>query len=138
MEPIARRPAPSLATGQPRHVYKLMTVAQWQTASGALAFTGSAVDLADGFIHLSTADQVAMTLDRHFATIAEPLMLLLVDLARVSGGVKWEPSRDGALFPHVYGTLPLACWLAAIPLGRDSSGQPCLPVPLPVSGMDDA
>ncbi len=86
--------------------YKILTAeqfAQWQ-ADGT--FTGAPVDLADGYIHLSTAEQLTETLEKHFAG-QSGLVVATVDLALLADTVRWEPSRGGALFPHVYGPLPL-------------------------------
>ena len=77
---------------------------QWQTDG---TFAGSPADRADGFIHLSTVDQLSETLLKHF--IGQPgLVIATIDLALLGDDVRWEPSRGGALFPHVYGELPLA------------------------------
>ncbi len=85
--------------------YKLLSedaFAQWRDSG---LFEGSAVDLSDGYIHLSTRAHTAETAARHFAGV-DPLMLVMVDLAVLAGTVRWEPSRGGALFPHVYGPIP--------------------------------
>jgi uncharacterized protein (DUF952 family) len=74
------------------------------------SFAGAPVDLADGYIHLSTQDQVAGTLAKWF-TGQEDLHLVAVDLATLGDVVKWEEARGGALFPHIYGPLPLSAVL---------------------------
>ena len=81
---------------------------------------GAPVDLRDGFIHLSTADQVRETAAKHFAGAAD-LMLIAVDAAAVERALKWEVSRDGDLFPHLYGPLPVSAvlWVRSLPLGSD-------------------
>ena len=89
-------------------------------------FGGSAVDRADGFIHLSTAIQLASTLDRHFAG-QSGLIVVAVDLAALGHAVRWEPSRGGMLFPHVYRALPRNAILASGPLRRDAEGHVELP-----------
>jgi uncharacterized protein (DUF952 family) len=101
-------------------LYKICPAALWREAEGAGVFRGSAVDLRDGFIHFSTAAQVAETAARHFAG-ASDLVLVQVDAGRLGDRVKWEPSRGGALFPHLYGTLDLTAvtWVAPLPLGPD-------------------
>ena len=71
------------------------------------SFTGSSDDRRDGYIHLSTADQTAETAARYFRAV-DPLVVAMVDLAAVKEVLKWEPSRGGALFPHVYGPIPFA------------------------------
>lgn len=83
-------------------------------------FTGSPVDLADGYIHFSTAAQVRETAARHFAGQSD-LLLVAVDAHTIAGALKWEPSRGGALFPHLYAPLPVtaAIWIKPLPLDRD-------------------
>jgi uncharacterized protein (DUF952 family) len=85
-------------------IYKLLSVAEWTAAKQAGRFTGSAVDLADGYIHCSTAEQVVETAARHFAG-QHGLVLLAVDADRLGDDLRWEPSRGGALFPHLYSFL---------------------------------
>ncbi|MCM8730017.1 DUF952 domain-containing protein [Hephaestia sp. MAHUQ-44] len=91
------------------------------------AFTGAPVDLADGYIHLSTADQLAGTIAKHFAGQPD-LWLATVDLDAQDAPVKWEPSRGGALFPHLYGTLLLETVVAYGPLAYEPDGTIRLPV----------
>ena len=99
-------------------IYKIATTALWREAERAGEFTGAPVDLADGFIHFSTAAQVAETAARHFAGAAD-LVLVAVDAAVLGPALRHEPSRGGALFPHLYGTLPLTAvrWVKPLPLG---------------------
>lgn len=106
--------------------YKVMTTAEFAAMRAAGRFDGSAADRADGFIHLSTAAQLAGTLDRHFAG-KNDLVVLAVDLARLADAVRWEPSRGGQLFPHVYGALPMDAVTAAAPLERAADGAVRLP-----------
>ncbi len=87
-------------------VYKVLRAPQWRAALAQGAVCGSPDDLRDGFIHLSTRDQLAGTLERHFAGEAG-LVVLEIAAERLSAGLRWEPSRDGALFPHLYDALPL-------------------------------
>ena len=98
--------------------YKILTAPQWAQWQADGVFDGAPVDLADGYVHLSTADQVTETVNKHFAGQYD-LYVVRVDLAALGDLVRWEPSRGGALFPHVYGTLPLAVAVAALPLARD-------------------
>lgn len=91
----------------PTEAYKIIDAAEWRTAVLAGRYDGSAVDLADGYIHLSTADQLPGTASKHYAGRPD-LMLLSVDLKGIEDSIVWEPSRGGALFPHVYGPLPVA------------------------------
>jgi uncharacterized protein (DUF952 family) len=89
-------------------IYKICTASEWRTAKAAGAFAGSPDDARDGFIHLSAEDQVTGTLERHFRDRAD-LVILAVDPARLSEDMlKWEASRGGALFPHLYGPLPVS------------------------------
>jgi uncharacterized protein (DUF952 family) len=106
--------------------YKILTGAQWAQWQADGAFTGAPIDLADGYIHMSTADQVTETADKHFAG-QDGLVVVRVDLAALGGLVRWEPSRGGALFPHIYGTLPLSAAQAHAPLTRDAAGSVILP-----------
>ena len=101
-------------------IYKICTTAQWHEAERAGAFTGAPVDLADGYIHFSTAGQVRETAARHFAGAAD-LLLVAVDADALGNALRYERSRGGALFPHLYGTLPVfaARWVKPLPLGVD-------------------
>ena len=121
-------PAPGLPTPNLSAVaYKVLTDEQMHQLETEGAFPGAPADLADGFIHLSAADQLEETLARHFAG-QELLHIASVDLEALGGAVKWEPSRGGALFPHVYGSLPLSAVIAYGPLERDEEGGLRLPV----------
>ena len=91
----------------PAIIYKISTRSLWDEAERTGVFVGAPVDRADGFIHLSAAGQIEGTLARHFAGQAG-LVLAEVDLGALGDTVRWEESRGGALFPHVYGALPLA------------------------------
>jgi uncharacterized protein (DUF952 family) len=90
-------------------------------------FAGAPVDLADGYIHLSTADQLTATVDKHFAGQSD-LHVAAIDLGAFGGSLKWEEARGGALFPHLYGPLPLETIVAYGPLQRDGDGKVRLPV----------
>jgi uncharacterized protein (DUF952 family) len=103
-------------------IYKICTAAQWRAAEEAGAFTGAAVDLQDGYIHFSTAAQVAKTAARHFAGQAD-LVLIAVDAAALGSALRWEPSRGGALFPHLYGVLPVHPVQSVRPLPLGSEGH---------------
>lgn len=87
--------------------FKILTAAQWADFERDQIFHGSEVDRADGYIHLSTAAQLQETLDKHYAG-QSPLMIATVDLAALGNRVRWESSRGGQLFPHLYGPLPMA------------------------------
>jgi uncharacterized protein (DUF952 family) len=101
-----------------RLLYKILSGAEWLDASSRGVFPGSAVDLKDGFIHLSTAEQLRETAARHFAGLDGLVLVAFAEEALAP--LKWEPSRGGDLFPHVYG--PIATGLAAevhpLPLER--------------------
>src|SRR5262249_23135544 len=101
-------------------IYKICDAAAWQAAERAGEFTGAPVDLADGYIHFSTADQVEETAAKHFARQSD-LVSAGVDAAPLGPALKWETSRGGALFPHLYGKLPLSAvrWVKPLPLGAD-------------------
>ena len=107
-------------------IYKILPRAEWAAARAAGRFAGSAVDLADGFIHFSTAGQAQETARRHFAG-HEDLVVLEVEADDLGPGLKWEPSRGGELFPHLYGALDAGRVLnvSEAPLGED--GVPKLP-----------
>jgi uncharacterized protein (DUF952 family) len=92
--------------------YKILTSGQWAQFQVDGIFHGAPVDLADGYIHLSAADQLTGTLDKHFAG-QSGLVIAEVDLATLGSMVKWEISRGGALFPHIYGPLPMSAVLSS-------------------------
>jgi uncharacterized protein (DUF952 family) len=101
-------------------IYKICDAALWREAERSGMFRGAAVDLRDGFIHLSTAAQAAETAAKHFAGL-EDLLLVSVDTGTLGGRLKWEVSRGGALFPHLYGDLDLSAvtGVEQLPLGPD-------------------
>src|SRR5437667_2816553 len=102
-------------------IYKICTATEWREAERAGAYRGSAVDRRDGFIHFSTAEQVAETAARHFAG-QHDLVLVSVDAEALGAGLKWEPSR-GALFPHLYGELTVSAALSVDPLPLDAEDR---------------
>ena len=101
-------------------IYKICDSALWRAAERTGVFAGAPVDHADGFIHFSTADQAAETAARHFARQGG-LVLVAVDAAALGSALRYEPSRGGQLFPHLYGNLPLSAvrWARPLPLGAD-------------------
>ena len=99
----------------PATAFKILTAAQWDAWQSDGSFVGAPVDLADGFIHLSAVDQVAGTAAKHFAG-QSGLMLAEIDLPALGDSVKWEVSRGGALFPHVYVAIPLSAVKSAKPM----------------------
>lgn len=100
-------------------VYKIMSRASLAEARKTGRFDGSDDDIRDGFIHLSAASQVAGTLEKHFPGAAD-LVLLAVQTARLGDCLKWEPSRGGELFPHLYAPLDLAhvLWIKDLSLSK--------------------
>jgi uncharacterized protein (DUF952 family) len=108
--------------------YKILTAPQWDAWRADGVFHGAPVDLADGYIHLSTADQVTATADKHFAG-QHDLVVVQVDLAALGDLIRWEPSRGGALFPHAYGPMPLTAATGACNLARDETANLILPEP---------
>ena len=86
--------------------FKILTADQWATFERDGVFTGAPVDLADGYIHMSTADQLEETLAKHF-TGQTNLTVAEVDLTALGDTVRWEVSRGDQLFPHIYGVLPM-------------------------------
>jgi uncharacterized protein (DUF952 family) len=107
-------------------IFKIVPAAVWAAAERNGAFAGAGIDLKDGYIHFSSAEQVAETARLHFAG-QEELVLVAVDPAAFGATLKWEPSRGGALFPHLYGALDpkRILWVKPIPLGAD--GRHLLP-----------
>lgn len=110
----------------PAVAYKVLTAEQMAQLLSDRVFAGAPVDLADGYIHLSAADQLAGTVDKHFAG-QDGLHVAAVDLIALGDLVRWEASRGGALFPHVYGALPLSAVLAHGALRRADDGSVLLP-----------
>jgi len=92
-------------------IYKLLTATEWAAAQAQGRYDGSAVDHRDGYLHFSARDQVVETAARHFAG-QTGLVLLTVDPAPLGDALRWEPSRGGALFPHLYAPLPLDAVIA--------------------------
>ena len=90
--------------------FKILTAGQWAQFEADGVFHGAPVDLADGYIHLSAANQLQGTLDKHFSGQVG-LVIAEVDLAALATTIKWEVSRGSALFPHIYGPLPMSAVL---------------------------
>jgi uncharacterized protein (DUF952 family) len=102
-------------------IYKICEAAQWAEAERAGEFRGSVADFTDGYIHFSTANQVADTAAKHFAGMSG-LVLVAVVAEDLGGALRWELSRGGALFPHLYGVLPMAAVRWAKSLQLDGGG----------------
>ncbi|TGT38584.1 DUF952 domain-containing protein [Mesorhizobium sp. M8A.F.Ca.ET.165.01.1.1] len=105
-------------------IYKITPQAPWREAEANGRFTGAPIDIADGFIHFSTAEQAGETAAKHFSGRTD-LLLVAVDGTSLGDALKYEVSRGGALFPHLYGVLdPKAVlWVKPLPLGADGSHQ---------------
>lgn len=101
-------------------IYKICRAGEWRDAAQAGAFRGAAIDLKDGYIHFSSGEQATETAARHFAGL-DDLLLVAVAATALGPALKWEPSRGGALFPHLYGVLTLdaVLWVKPLPLGGD-------------------
>jgi uncharacterized protein (DUF952 family) len=104
----------------PQRIYRIVAADVWQRAEALGIFAGTEHDVRDGFIHFSTASQVAETAARHYAGLAN-LLLVAVNVATLGDALRWEPSRGGALFPHLYASLPTntAAFVVPLPLGPD-------------------
>ena len=128
-------------------IYKLLTAAEWEAARAEGVYRGSEQDRRDGFIHLSTAAQIAETARKHFSGVPD-LVLLAVDADMIGklhtpenegeragqsedGPLRWEPSRGGDLFPHLYALLPSAAVQSATPAPLADDGTPVIPHDLP-------
>jgi uncharacterized protein (DUF952 family) len=101
-------------------IYKIAPRPLWDAAEAAGVFAGAPVDVADGYIHFSTRAQAEETAAKHFAGQAD-LLLVAVEADRLGDALRWEPSRGGALFPHLYAPLPMAAVVRVrpLPLGPD-------------------
>ncbi|WP_132254476.1 DUF952 domain-containing protein [Methylobacterium segetis] len=107
-------------------IYKICPESLWREAEAAGRFTGAPVDHADGFIHFSTAAQVAETAARHFAGAGD-LLLVAVEAEALGPALRYEPSRGGDLFPHLYAELPVSAVRAVEPLPLGPDGRHVFP-----------
>jgi len=112
-------------------IYHICRRDEWALAQAAGSYAGSSQDHADGFIHFSATDQVVTSAAKHRAGQSD-LVLIAVDVAALGSVLRWEASRGGALFPHLYGPLPMTAvrWATPLPLGAD--GQHVFP---PLDGI---
>jgi uncharacterized protein (DUF952 family) len=110
----------------PSRIYHMCRYREWRAAEAAGVYRGSSQDAADGFIHFSTASQIVESAARHRAG-QDDLMLLAVDPRQLGGALRWEKSRGGQLFPHLYGDLPLNAVTAAEPLRLGADGRHVFP-----------
>lgn len=107
-------------------IYKVCGMAEWAAAETLGRYEGSEDDKRDGYIHFSTVAQLGGTLAKHFARRSD-LLLIAVETDKLADALKWEPSRGGALFPHLYATLSIAAISWARPLPLDAAGVHQLP-----------
>ena len=107
-------------------IYKICDQVSWRAALAAGHYRGSEVDEHDGFIHFSTAEQLAETAAKHFAGQTN-LMLVAVDGDALGAHLKWEPSRGGALFPHLHAALPITAVRWSRPLPDETEGRRLMP-----------
>jgi uncharacterized protein (DUF952 family) len=103
-------------------IFKIAPDTLWRAALDDGRFTGAPIDITDGYIHFSAADQLRETAARHFAGQSD-LVLVAVDGDRLGDALKWEASRGGALFPHLYAPLDLSAviWTKPLPIGPDGN-----------------
>jgi uncharacterized protein (DUF952 family) len=103
-------------------IYKIATATLWHGAEQQGTFTGAPIDIADGFIHFSTADQVRETVALHFKG-QDDLIVAAIETEKLPVPLAWEASRGGALFPHLYATLPMSAvaWVKPLPMNADGS-----------------
>ena len=107
-------------------IYKICPASAWREAERRGVYLGSDDDKRDGFIHFSTAEQVAETARKHFFG-QTGLFLIAVDADQLGDALRWEPSRGGALFPHLYGELDLGATTAVLDLRATSDGSHDVP-----------
>ncbi|MEQ8710939.1 MAG: DUF952 domain-containing protein [Rhodospirillales bacterium] len=107
-------------------IYHMCRQEEWQAAQTTGQYPGSSQDAADGFIHFSTATQIVESAAKHRAG-QTGLLLLSVDATRLGNALKWEPSRGGQLFPHLYGDLPVTAVRRADPLPLGADGRHVFP-----------
>ncbi|MEM7568492.1 MAG: DUF952 domain-containing protein [Pseudomonadota bacterium] len=108
-------------------IYKIVSAKAWRDFQLLGVFSGSEVDVADGYIHFSTQEQLLGTLDKHYAGQTDLVILAIADQSLDPAQLKWEPARGGALFPHLYGDLKLADVLQAVPVPLLEDGRFALP-----------
>ena len=108
-------------------IFKVVSAQEWSVAKEQGEFLGAAIDLTDGYIHFSTAEQLRETVEKHFAGQTD-LLLVGVEVDRLGDELKWEPSRGGALFPHLYAPLSIDSVVMTqdMPVGED--GKHIIPI----------
>jgi uncharacterized protein (DUF952 family) len=107
-------------------IFKIVHASEWREAEAAGIYRGSAKDKEDGFLHFSTDEQLMGALVRYYAD-AHDLILVAVDAELLGDKLKYELSRDGALFPHLYAELPISAVQWTRPITRDGGGKFILP-----------
>ena len=117
-------------------IYKIVPSALWRAAQDTGRFPGAGVDLADGYIHFSTAAQVRDTAAKHFADVAD-LLIVAVDSDALAPALRWEPSRGGDLFPHLYQDLPMNAVQWVEPLPVNANGRHEFPAAMALDGGRD-
>ena len=113
-------------TSHPQFIYKIITAPLWEEAQETGVVPGMPIDIADGYMHFSTAEQLRETLSLHFRGQGD-LTILRVETAPLGEVLKWEPSRGGALFPHLYAQLTTAQIDRSFSAAVDAEGVPDLP-----------
>jgi uncharacterized protein (DUF952 family) len=119
-----------MAMTAPRIIYKLVSAALWREAERLGRLDGAPIDLADGFIHFSTAEQLRETAQKHFRG-QDDLLLVSVDTDLLGDAIVFEPSRGGALFPHLYAPLLLEAVVMVEPLPMKADGSHDFPEAIP-------
>jgi uncharacterized protein (DUF952 family) len=112
-----------------QRLYKVASRTAWEEACRTGAFSGSPDDERDGYIHLSHLQQLQGTFARHFKGQTD-LVLVALESSELGAALKWEPSRNGELFPHLYAPLPTRAARAVYSLHNDADGVPLLPAEL--------
>jgi uncharacterized protein (DUF952 family) len=108
-------------------IFKIVHVAEWRAIESETVYCGSPKDKEDGFLHFSTQEQLLGTLKRHYSR-ASDLLLVAVDGAALGEALSYEPSTAGALYPHLFGALPLTAVQWARPITLDENGEFVLPL----------
>jgi len=111
-------------------IYKIFRAQEWTAFERSKIFAGSPDDVKDGFIHFSSGEQLRETAAKHFAAEAD-IMVAAVDAAVLGDDLKWEPSRGGKLFPHLYAPLEMSSVRSAVRVVRDATGRYALPPEIP-------
>lgn len=115
-----------MPNSSPKYIYKIVDAKHWQSAKGEKNLPPMPIDEADGYFHFSTRAQLAKTLELYFAG-QKDVAILAVDVASLVQNIKWEPSRGGDLFPHVYGDFPMSAIVRKDFIDIAPNGQCVLP-----------